>query len=88
MTAGRYANTFQPLCDALRQYNHFTDGYICSELYHTYSKNKHLEALRLAMRAHLAEKYKNIFDEKEILSRQLISDRLIAQMTLEQGAVL
>jgi len=51
-------------------------------------QNKHLEALRLAMRAHLAEKYKNIFDEKEILSRQLISDRLIAQMTLEQGAVL
>lgn len=51
-------------------------------------QNKHLEALRLAMRAHLAEKYKNIFDEKEIISRQLISDRLIAQMTLEQGNVL
>jgi hypothetical protein len=51
-------------------------------------QNKYLEDLRFAMHAHLIEKYKDILSKEEILSRQLISDRLIAQMTLEQGNVL
>lgn len=50
--------------------------------------NKHLEVLRLEMHAHLERKYKETFKENEIEDRKRISDRLIAQMTLEQGSVL
>ena len=48
--------------------------------------NKDLDALRIAMRVYFDEVYKDIFDEKEIEERKKISDRLIALMTLKQGA--